>query len=181
MALCRRCGRTLKAQPWVQMGIGRICAQKEDLDGKKLLNDSDQDQIEPYNGGTIKVHRVPCQTMGANGQLSMEIHMASGIKTNVQRTIYRHSPSGFNFGYGGSGPADLALNILRMFTSPDAADKVYQHFKFQFLAQEAGNAFVSEDGHRLEIPRHEIETWLLDQGCPLTNKTLNPENVLDHA
>lgn len=28
-----------------------------------------------------------------------------------------HSPTGFEFGYGGSGPADLALNILAAFVA----------------------------------------------------------------
>lgn len=34
------------------------------------------------------------------------------VKTNVSHSIIHHSPDGFEFGYGGSGPADLALNIL---------------------------------------------------------------------
>ena len=32
--------------------------------------------------------------------------------TNVPVTVVHHSPTGFAWGYGGSGPADLALNIL---------------------------------------------------------------------
>jgi hypothetical protein len=35
-----------------------------------------------------------------------------GVQTNVRRRVTHHSPDGFEFGYGGSGPADLALNIL---------------------------------------------------------------------
>ena len=32
--------------------------------------------------------------------------------TNVKRKCIQHSPDGFAWGYGGSGPADFALNIL---------------------------------------------------------------------
>jgi hypothetical protein len=32
--------------------------------------------------------------------------------TNVPHLVTYHSPSGFAWGYGGSGPADLALTIL---------------------------------------------------------------------
>ena len=34
------------------------------------------------------------------------------VATNVPHRIVHHSPNGFDFGYGGAGPADLALNIL---------------------------------------------------------------------
>lgn len=32
--------------------------------------------------------------------------------TNVPHLVTHHSPEGFEWGYGGSGPAELALNIL---------------------------------------------------------------------
>lgn len=35
-----------------------------------------------------------------------------GIETNIPRRVVEHSPTGYEWGYGGSGPADLALNIL---------------------------------------------------------------------
>lgn len=38
--------------------------------------------------------------------------------TNVPWTVIQHSPTGFEWGYGGSGPADLALNILNAFRPP---------------------------------------------------------------
>ena len=42
-----------------------------------------------------------------------------------------HSPDGFNWGYGGSGPAQLALAIMLKLTGK--ADG-YQDFKFNFIA-----------------------------------------------
>ena len=53
-----------------------------------------------------------------------------------QRIVY-HSPTGFEFGYGGSGPADLALNILALFISRCEAEQLHQDFKWAFI----GSAF----------------------------------------
>ncbi len=50
--------------------------------------------------------------------------------------VCRHSPDGFNWGYGGSGPSDLALSILNDFTwSGEVAEMLYQSFKWEFIAQ----------------------------------------------
>lgn len=43
--------------------------------------------------------------------------------------IYNHSPDGFNWGYGGSGPAQLALAILLECYNARTAQKHYQDFK----------------------------------------------------
>src|SRR5687767_7716662 len=38
-----------------------------------------------------------------------------GIRVNIPQAHTHHSPTGFEWGYGGSGPADLALNIAARF------------------------------------------------------------------
>lgn len=48
--------------------------------------------------------------------------------------IERHSPDGFNWGYGGSGPADTALSILTDCLSEREASILYQLFKWRFVA-----------------------------------------------
>ncbi len=46
-----------------------------------------------------------------------------------------HSPSGFGWGYGGSGPAQLAYAILRHhLRDKTRAQMVYQDFKFEVIA-----------------------------------------------
>jgi hypothetical protein len=79
---------------------------------------------------------------------------ASGIETNVPRRIIEHSPTGMEWGYGGSGPADFALNILSIFIGEDAAryNGLYQLFKQEFVSPlpQAGGT----------IPRQAIEKWL---------------------
>ncbi len=49
--------------------------------------------------------------------------------------VYNHSPNGFNFGYGGSGPAQLALAILLKFTSKNNALNLHQKFKWDIIAK----------------------------------------------
>ena len=49
--------------------------------------------------------------------------------------LRNHSPDGFNWGYGGSGPAQLALAILLDATfDEETAQANYQDFKRQFVA-----------------------------------------------
>lgn len=44
--------------------------------------------------------------------------------------LHNHSPDGFNWGYGGSGPAQLALAIVLKLTGKSDG---YQKFKFAFI------------------------------------------------
>lgn len=52
----------------------------------------------------------------------------------ASRKIRDHSPTGFEWGYGGSGPAQTALALCLDFTGdPNVAQDVYQDFKFQIV------------------------------------------------
>ena len=42
-----------------------------------------------------------------------------GLHPRKSLAVYNHSPDGFAWGYGGSGPAQLALAILLRATNPD--------------------------------------------------------------
>lgn len=48
--------------------------------------------------------------------------------------IRNHSPDGFAWGYGGSGPSQLALAILLELTDEIFAALNYQDFKWEFIA-----------------------------------------------
>lgn len=54
-------------------------------------------------------------------------------KTNFPQRVIYHS-YGFEWGYMGSGPADLALNILALCTNGKTAVKLHQQFKEAFIA-----------------------------------------------
>lgn len=56
-------------------------------------------------------------------------------KLNPQFKIRNHSPTGFECGYAGSGPAQLALAIcVDALKDSDQAQKVYQEFKSKVVA-----------------------------------------------
>ncbi len=53
---------------------------------------------------------------------------------NPRFDLRNHSPTGFEWGYGGSGPAQLALAILAdHLQDVTAAQKLYQDFKFKVI------------------------------------------------
>lgn len=65
--------------------------------------------------------------------------------------LRNHSPTGFNWGYGGSGPAQLALAILAEELGDDFATLHYQDFKREKIAM--------IDEPQFEITSAEIREW----------------------
>ena len=59
-----------------------------------------------------------------------------GRPLNPRLDLYNHSPTGFEWGYCGSGPAQLALAILadHLSNNREALD-VYQRFKWAVIAE----------------------------------------------
>lgn len=49
--------------------------------------------------------------------------------------VRKHSPAGFEWGYAGSGPAQLALAILLEETTMGLAASLYMRFKFKVIAK----------------------------------------------
>lgn len=70
------------------------------------------------------------------------------IEPGRSQQLYNHSPDGFEFGYGGSGPAQLALAILLDYTNDrKLALKLHQDFKWTFISsmkREGGQINASE-------------------------------------
>jgi len=66
----------------------------------------------------------------------------------------RHSPDGFGYGYGGSGPADLALSILWAVTQDEeVTNQYYEQFKREFVA-------LYPKDKPMEIPVGVVRAWL---------------------
>lgn len=90
----------------------------------------------------------------------------AGLKTNVPWLVKHHSPTGFEIGYSGSGPSDLALNAMATLFPCEGAQiercfegavshqawLLHQRFKFAFLAT------ADRSGGRIEWEA--IEAWL---------------------
>jgi len=66
--------------------------------------------------------------------------------------VWNHSPDGFQWGYGGSGPAQLALALLLDVTDdPQLSVSLHQAFKRHFVA-----AWTE----KWEISSEDIEAWI---------------------
>jgi len=64
--------------------------------------------------------------------------------------VKNHSPDGFAWGYGGSGPAQLALAICLDQLPTDKALACYQAFKWKYIAMLPPSDFETE----IEDPKH---------------------------
>jgi len=145
---CARCGRALKNPKARELGYGLICWRKiQGERAREQRNADDSIVITPtitdgYAGargpdGTVKVVRI-----------------RSGQQTPLEgRWHHTGITSGeFNWGYGGSGPADLARSIIADVTGDENPHPaIYQPFKWEF---------VSSWGDRWEISLDEIRAWL---------------------
>ncbi len=60
-----------------------------------------------------------------------------GVELTPQKSqqVFNHSPDGFNWGYGGSGPAQLALAICLELTQAYHALRIHQDFKWAHIAK----------------------------------------------
>lgn len=111
----------------------------------------------------VVLERVPVIRPGTEGKIVDQLPRA-----NVPRSVVRHSPDGYEWGYPGSGPADLSLNILSAYVPPGSdglppvkchygecsatANRLYQEFKRDVISN-----IPHEGGH---IPAALIVAWL---------------------
>lgn len=91
------------------------------------------------------------------------------VKTNVPHLVVHHSPTGFEFGYGGSGAADLALNACQLYLNivhyTGAKTKCFDGVCWKlawFLHQEFKREFVERANWRkgATIPFEQIDRWM---------------------
>ncbi len=70
------------------------------------------------------------------GKISTGEVWIDGQPVSAERSlkVSNHSPTGFSWGYPGSGPAQLALAILLRYLPESEAVAFYQDFKFKFIA-----------------------------------------------
>jgi hypothetical protein len=71
--------------------------------------------------------------------------------------VANHSPTGFNWGYGGSGPAQLSLAVMLCFLPKDQATRLYMDFKFKYIAGLPRTDFIKT------VPLREIVASILDE------------------
>ena len=73
--------------------------------------------------------------------------------------LRNHSPDGFEFGYAGSGPSQLALALLAdALGNDEQAQRLYQDFKFKVIARLDGDRFeLTEEKVKQTVARLEAE------------------------
>jgi len=79
----------------------------------------------------------PTRITGTRPDVDTREVSIDGVRLSPARSqrVWNHSPDGFEWGYGGSGPAQLALAILlEAGLSDDEAVRLHQRFKFAFVA-----------------------------------------------
>jgi hypothetical protein len=105
---------------------------------------------DPYTG--VKDTASPNVVFRADG---------TELTPHASLKVRNHSPTGFSWGYGGSGPSQLALAILLDY-APHCKAKIerrYQDFKREF---------VSRWGEAWELTRAELDKFLFedqDEDC----------------
>ena len=74
------------------------------------------------------------------------------LSPKPSQKLWNHSPDGFNWGYHGSGPAQLALALLiDVYPATDTCVRLHQDFK---------RAYVATWGDSWTITDIEIRDWL---------------------
>jgi hypothetical protein len=64
-----------------------------------------------------------------------------------RRHVYSHSPTGFDWGYAGSGPAELARALVSEVTGdPEPSPRVYQTFKARVVQALPAPGWALEEG-----------------------------------
>lgn len=119
---CRKCNRPLKSPKAIANGIGPVCARKEQAEAKTTEN---HDMIiRPWDGSAPLWAKRLNPGSGTTSQ----------IETNIPFVHREKSPTGYNWGYAGSGPACLAQNVLEaIFPKNSAVSRLYQLFKQEWI------------------------------------------------
>lgn len=151
---CSRCGRRLTDPVSVERGMGQVCASKSAAQAHGHENETNVRHVDtPIALGVV-----------------LRRDKQGNIHTNAPHLVRHHSPTGLEFGYAGSGPADLSLNIIEAVlrqtgysgekTEPlwdgnrvfQLAWNLHQAFKFDVIAPLQG------DEHIIDYPA--IQSWL---------------------
>jgi hypothetical protein len=152
-------------------GENHGAARREGEDGSRRT--SDEELYYGFDDRGNPEKRAPRRLLAGSEKIERVIFSRSPVGRAIVELIYsdragtwplahryqRHSPDGFEFGYGGSGPAECALNLLAMFIPVKEAttrETSYQDFKFKFIG-----AIPQETGGALDAD--EIRNWIRDR------------------
>lgn len=118
---CNLCGRPITDPTSVIHGLGPVCYSK-------LMGKNEEDAVtDLYDLPFDETERnITCLRRGQQ------------LRFNFPQVVRKHSPTGMEWGYGGSGPADFAINAILRVTGQKkiaVSPQIYQEFKNQFVAK----------------------------------------------
>jgi hypothetical protein len=71
---------------------------------------------------------------GAGARVERVHSCGSITPLDPRHDLHNHSPTGFNWGYGGSGPSQLALALLADVFGDEIAESIYHDYKWSVIA-----------------------------------------------
>lgn len=145
---CKRCGRPLKAPESRKVGFGTVCLRK--VRSEQAGEQTGQAPLNPNIVIQTSIRNGYAGARGPDGTVKV-VAIRNGQQYPLQHLVH-HSPDGFNWGYGGSGPAELARCIVADATGISNPHPAVCH-KFK-------EEFVSGWGDQWEISLDEVRSWL---------------------
>jgi len=160
VSYCSRCKKPLSNPISVNAGMGPVCRghRGDDMDNTCKRDKFSDGEIDDF---------ISLRQALVLGRSSDDRDEVGTCLTNVPHLVVHHSPNGFEFGYGGSGPADLALNVCQFYLvstgyrgeKTECFDGICFSLAF-ILHQEFKRAFIECAPHQgITIPWVEIEHW----------------------
>lgn len=120
----------------------------------------------------MKVYRGVCfRHRAISISLEIRVYESTTGKMYTLKHIKRHSPTGMEIGYEGSGPADTALSILTDHMGLPKADRIYQFFKRDIVAK-----WEREEGICFQITSSEIDEWMKENMPVRDRKAMKSAN-----
>lgn len=106
----------------------------------------------------MKLDAIPIRFRGSRrpeGCL-VAVEWSDGRSSRLRHDV-RHSPTGFEWGYHGSGPADLARSLCAAVLGevPDA--RIYQRVKRELVASLTGDTWTLTRGQVLDVIARAVE------------------------
>lgn len=155
---CLRCKRALKDPKSVERQYGPVCWGKVQAEKERDAYAQDGDTLTPRWHEPVILDDLPEESgkeyvFNGNGP-DCQVTVRLGEREYPLPHIVYHSPAGFAWGYGGSGPADLARSILWDLCGQKVADTYYQSFKRSWIA------YIRETTEHIVVSADAVLYWL---------------------
>lgn len=116
-----------------------------------------------------KVYRGSRDESGT-AEVFVEEWIDGRLRIKKLRHVGSKSPTGFEWGYAGSGPADLANSILSdVLEVSGVSPRMYQKFKFDVVVD------LKRDG--FQLPAEQVQKWLQERWATMEHDAIQDDFV----